>query len=211
VIRNNLATDYSIEGNTLTQDHNTTLEDLAAYFVDPVHFDLHLKPGAPAIDQASNDDAPALDADRIARPQGSAVDLGAYEWHEPNVKPVEAGTGGSGAPPSAAGQAAPPPPNAGRGGGGGGRAGATVGGGDAGRAGVGGRGGSGGETRREAGTNDAPDGGNATTSSDDGCGCRLSNRQSDQSTTALAVFLGLLAIRIGRRRRRPENRSKQNA
>jgi hypothetical protein len=203
VIRNNLATDYSIEGNTLTQDHNTTLKDLPAYFVDPVHFDLHLKPGAPAIDQSSNDDAPELDADRIARPQGGAADLGAYEWHEPSVKPVEAGTGGSSQPPSAAGQGAPQPPSAGRGGGGGGggRAGATAGSGAAGRSDAGASGGSGGNAGRDAGPGDDAADGGADATADEGCGCRLSTRQSNHGASASLALLGLLAVRVARRRR----------
>jgi MYXO-CTERM domain-containing protein len=98
LVRNNLATDFQLEGTNLTQDHNTTLAttDLAAYFVAPTTFDLHLLPGAPAVDTGSADQAPPTDLEGIARPQGKGVDLGAYEWHEPTVTPVDGGTGGSG-------------------------------------------------------------------------------------------------------------------
>jgi hypothetical protein len=100
LIRNNLATDYDLTGTAIVQDHNTTLtNNLAAFFVDPTKFDLHLLRTAPAVDTGSADQAPALDADRIPRPQGSAVDLGAYEWHDPSVEPdagADAGGAGTG-------------------------------------------------------------------------------------------------------------------
>ncbi len=107
IVRNNLATDYDVSGNNVTSDHDTTLatSDLAAYFVNPAAFDLRLLPGAPAIDTGSADQAPALDADRVPRPQGSGVDLGAYEWHDSTVTPADGGTGvgGTGAGGSAGG------------------------------------------------------------------------------------------------------------
>jgi MYXO-CTERM domain-containing protein len=64
--------------------------------VDPAKFDLHLLPGSAAVDTGSPDMAPALDAEGIARPQGKGIDLGAYEWHEPGVDPVDVGSGGNG-------------------------------------------------------------------------------------------------------------------
>ncbi len=96
LVRNNLATDYDISGNAITQDHNTTLKDLGVYFVNPAQFDLHLLPTAPAVDTGSGDMAPALDADRIPRPQGKGVDLGAYELHDSTVEPADGGVGGAG-------------------------------------------------------------------------------------------------------------------
>jgi hypothetical protein len=54
-----------------------------------VDFDLHLLPDAPAIDAGSSLNAPKLDRDHIARPQGNGVDIGAYEWHTEDVQPVE--------------------------------------------------------------------------------------------------------------------------
>jgi MYXO-CTERM domain-containing protein len=96
VVRNNLATDFQIEGTNVTNDHNTKLTDLSMFFVSPATFDLHLLPGAPAVDTGSADMAPATDIEGIARPQGKGVDLGAYEWHDPSVEPVDGGLGGSG-------------------------------------------------------------------------------------------------------------------
>ncbi|MEO6758508.1 MAG: choice-of-anchor Q domain-containing protein, partial [Saprospiraceae bacterium] len=58
----------------------------AQYFVDisdfahPLNFDLHLKSGCPAIDAGNALYAPADDFDGLERPQGLAVDLGAYEF-----------------------------------------------------------------------------------------------------------------------------------
>lgn len=51
----------------------------AELFTDPAASDLSLRAGSPAIDRGVADDAPARDADGIARPQGAAIDLGALE------------------------------------------------------------------------------------------------------------------------------------
>jgi hypothetical protein len=47
-------------------------------FVNPLQSDYHLASGSPAIDQV--DSGPPEDLDNTARPQGSAFDLGAYEY-----------------------------------------------------------------------------------------------------------------------------------
>jgi len=80
VVRNNLATDYSIAGTNITQDHNVELTTLTSYFVNPATFDLHLRSGSPAINAGSAELAPGTDRDGVARPQGGAFDLGAYEF-----------------------------------------------------------------------------------------------------------------------------------
>jgi len=69
VVRNNLATAFNNATGVL-QENNLKIQDLAALFVDAAHFDLHLLPGAPAIDTGSSLNAPKLDRDRIARPPG---------------------------------------------------------------------------------------------------------------------------------------------
>ncbi len=79
VVRNNLSTDYSLDGNNISDDHNLLIDDAAALFVAPP-FDLHLIAGAAAIDAGSAGLAPAADADGVSRPQGAGFDLGAYEW-----------------------------------------------------------------------------------------------------------------------------------
>ncbi|MBN1606902.1 MAG: hypothetical protein JW940_09735 [Polyangiaceae bacterium] len=98
LVRNNLATDFDLTGTALVADHNTTLDDLTSFFVDPAAFDLHLLADAPAVDSGSSEQVPERDADGIARPQGNGVDLGAYEWHEPSVVPAGGGSGGSNGP-----------------------------------------------------------------------------------------------------------------
>ncbi len=88
VVRNNLATSFNDAKGVLEED-NLRIHDPAALFVDPGHFDLHLLPDAAAIDAGSSKDAPELDHDRIRRPQGNGIDIGAYEWHAADVFPVE--------------------------------------------------------------------------------------------------------------------------
>ena len=44
-----------------------------------LEFDLHLQPSSPCIDTGTSTDAPAADILGVARPQGSSVDMGAYE------------------------------------------------------------------------------------------------------------------------------------
>jgi len=88
VVRNNLATDFRNAAEVL-EDSNLRIGDPARLFVDVGHFDLHLLPGAAAIDAGSRVGAPAADRDGIARPQGAGVDIGAYEWHGEELAPVE--------------------------------------------------------------------------------------------------------------------------
>lgn len=78
VVRNNVATDFSLQGTSITADHNLTITNASALFVAPP-YDLHLRPGTAAVDTGSFDLAPALDVEGVPRPQGPAVDLGAYE------------------------------------------------------------------------------------------------------------------------------------
>lgn len=79
LVRNNLATDFSLAGNALVTDHNLEFSNAAPLFVAPP-FDLHLRAGAAAIDSGSATLAPSLDADRVPRPQGAGFDIGAYEY-----------------------------------------------------------------------------------------------------------------------------------
>jgi hypothetical protein len=106
LIRNNLVQTITLEADDSTEDHNLLFDDPSELFVDAAGFDLRLLPTAAAIDAGSSEEAPSLDLDRIERPQGEGIDLGAFEWHGENVAPE----GGAGAPGSL-------PPIAGDGGG----------------------------------------------------------------------------------------------
>ncbi|MHC4091504.1 MAG: choice-of-anchor Q domain-containing protein, partial [Planctomycetota bacterium] len=59
--------------------HSLVASTLAELFVDPTGFDFHLAAGSPAVDQGSLEDAPTDDYDGTARPQGSGMDIGAFE------------------------------------------------------------------------------------------------------------------------------------
>ena len=83
VVRNNLSTDFSLEGTNITDDHNLLIEDAGALFIAPP-FDLRLLPAAAAIDAGTSELAPPMDIDGVHRPQGAGFDLGAYE------RPVDA-------------------------------------------------------------------------------------------------------------------------
>lgn len=94
VVRNNLATDLDLTAGGVTEDHNLIVDDLGAFFVNAAGRDVHLLDGAPAVDAGASDLAPALDIEGIPRPQGSAVDVGAYEWHDGSVMGGFGGSGG---------------------------------------------------------------------------------------------------------------------
>jgi hypothetical protein len=79
LVRNNLSTDLSLEGENVTGDHNLVFGDASALFAAPP-FDLHLAPGAEAIDAGNAELAPDTDIEGRPRPQGAACDLGAYEF-----------------------------------------------------------------------------------------------------------------------------------
>jgi hypothetical protein len=80
VVRNNLATDFSLAGNNIVADHNLefTSADAAALFVAPP-YDLHLRKAAAAVDTGSPTLAPRFDVEGVRRPQGEGFDLGAHE------------------------------------------------------------------------------------------------------------------------------------
>jgi len=87
VVRNNLATDFQSASTGVTEDHNITVTTLGTHFVNPGGYDLHLLATSPAIDKGSSQLAPKTDIEGTPRPQGSAVDVGAYEWTTPGPKP----------------------------------------------------------------------------------------------------------------------------
>jgi len=78
-IRNNLVSALHVSGESMTSDHNLIVSDPRAFFEDAAKYDLRLRNGSPAIDAGSSEAAPKEDILGIKRPQGRAVDVGAYE------------------------------------------------------------------------------------------------------------------------------------
>jgi parallel beta-helix repeat protein len=84
VVRNNLTASLNVSSDTtnnIVVDRNIVVpKNPAAYFVNLAQFNVRLAAGSPAIDQGSASQAPAIDADGKPRPQGTAFDVGAYEY-----------------------------------------------------------------------------------------------------------------------------------
>lgn len=87
VIANNLTTAIS-GSDVVVKEGNLIIEDATSHFVDILAYDFRLLPLSTAVDAGTENFMPQLDKDGIPRPQGAAVDVGAYEWHEESVAPV---------------------------------------------------------------------------------------------------------------------------
>jgi len=223
IVRNNLVTDLANAATGVTEDNNTVIVpgDFAQFFVNPGSFDLHLLQTAPAVNAGSSDLAPAIDHDGVPRPQGSAVDIGAYEWHDPSVVVPDggfpgtggsvAGTGGasssSGGGSAAGGRASNGGSGSSAGGSGAGMGGSSsgAGGGRAGGGTASGTAGSSAGANGQAGTNvDAganAANGAASSGDESSCGCRLASRSGHAGpATLLGLIAGLIVRRRSRRR-----------
>jgi hypothetical protein len=86
-----------VDSNNLTDD---------PMFLAPAKGDYHLKPGSPAQDSGTPQNAPAFDKDGVSRPQGPQVDMGAYELVTFQLFLPQIGNKTGGTPPS------PPPAGA---------------------------------------------------------------------------------------------------
>ncbi len=83
LVRNNLVPVLANDNNIGTVDYNillSSINDYPNYFVNYYAYDLHLIPGAAAIDSGYYAFAPTIDLDSVSRPQGNSVDIGAYEY-----------------------------------------------------------------------------------------------------------------------------------
>lgn len=80
LVRNNVATDYAIDGTGHTIDHNLEISSPppAGFFVAPP-FDLRLLISSPAHNTGTATGAPPRDVAGIPRPQGTGFDIGAHE------------------------------------------------------------------------------------------------------------------------------------
>lgn len=79
------------------QDAHSFLADPAALFADPGQLDYRLKPGSPALDAGTADQAPDHDLVLAPRPTGPGFDVGAYELQVcGSFTPYGAGLAGTG-------------------------------------------------------------------------------------------------------------------
>lgn len=84
IVRNNIAMDVRVAAGMGTVTHNLKVRDFANNFIG-YPYDLRLKPGSPAIDAGTADDAPVLDKAGFRRPADGnadgvkAWDIGAFE------------------------------------------------------------------------------------------------------------------------------------
>ena len=87
LVRNNIANEIVLYEGT-TEDHNLIVDfdSMQDHFIDPVGFDFHLLEGSAAIDMGSSEGAPSLDIEGTPRPQGGAMDIGAFEWQDEIVE-----------------------------------------------------------------------------------------------------------------------------
>jgi hypothetical protein len=61
-------------------------------YINRNSLNFHLQSSSPAIDAGSNTDAPSVDFDGNPRPQGTAIDIGAYEYGSGNNPPNKPST-----------------------------------------------------------------------------------------------------------------------
>jgi hypothetical protein len=81
---------YNVVANTCGGTHETQVPgayntqqnpNQAPFYTNAPAGDLHLKPGTTPINKADPNNYPPTDKDGTTRPQGTAPDAGAYEWH----------------------------------------------------------------------------------------------------------------------------------
>ncbi len=82
IVSNNIIDNFSTLTDGGFPSSNITYVDpkFANYQIDGSG-DYHLQSSSPAVDAGTSAGAPSTDFDGYARPYGSAVDIGAYEWH----------------------------------------------------------------------------------------------------------------------------------
>ena len=98
IVRNNIAPSFR-NGDGVQSDHNLQVPSAfySNHFVGFENLNLRLLESSTAVNAGSGEGAPSTDIEKTPRPQGEAVDIGAYEFSEatgyhlmemePNIKP----------------------------------------------------------------------------------------------------------------------------
>ncbi|MEZ4220233.1 MAG: choice-of-anchor Q domain-containing protein [Polyangiaceae bacterium] len=195
IVRNNLTTAVANEGTGVTEEANVIIKDPTAHFVAPP-YDVHLLQSSAAVDKGVATGAPGLDIEGIPRPQGSAIDVGAYEWHDSSVTPTGGPGAGGGTPGGSGGSSSGGSSGAAgsSGAGNGGSAGSAAGG----NGGSGNSAGGGAASAGAAGTG-ASAAGAKSSDEDGGCGCRTAPARPAAPAWLLAL---VAAVALRRKQRR---------
>ncbi len=82
IVRNNLVSALDVRGEGMIVDHNLIVGDPVEMFLDFANADFRLRANCPAVDAGVAEGAPPVDIRGTARPQGDAVDIGAFEGAE---------------------------------------------------------------------------------------------------------------------------------
>ena len=79
LVRNNLTSSLN-NADGVVEDCNVIIDDPSTLFIDPDSGDFHLQQDSALVDAGCAELAPLVDRDRLVRPSGARVDIGAYEY-----------------------------------------------------------------------------------------------------------------------------------
>lgn len=86
IVKNNLCTALNIKSHDVEKTHNIIVGKYDDFFIGFSRYDFHLKKGCAAVDAGDSANAPSIDIEGTARPNGNGCDVGAYEWCETAIQ-----------------------------------------------------------------------------------------------------------------------------